>query len=145
MKSLLSVFSKTNPASIQKQNLKKKKRNGALSFGNIHNAGNPLKIERRAHQAQRRKQTHPTQSDPKPIFRRKNSILTGPSELPLRAGDGDGGDGRLEAPAGGVRRRGRCGGEGEERRRGGAAAVLPAAHPRPPAPDPTEDPQPQPP
>uniref|UniRef100_A0A453NQM7 Uncharacterized protein n=1 Tax=Aegilops tauschii subsp. strangulata TaxID=200361 RepID=A0A453NQM7_AEGTS len=53
---------------------------------------------------------------------------------------GDGGDGHLEAPAGRVRRRV---GQGRAWRRRGAAPVLPAAHPRPAAPDPPEDAQPQ--
>ena len=90
-------------------------------------------------------QAKPTSaSGSKPFFERKKNPL--PRTRPTRAGDGDGGDGHLEAHAGGVRRRGRGGREGEERRRGrGAAAVLPAAHPRPAAPDPAEDPQPQPP
>lgn len=84
-------------------------------------------------------------SGSKPFFQRKKNAP--PRTRPTRAGEyGDGGDGHLEAHAGGVRRRGRGGREGEERRRGrGATAVLPAAHPRPAAPDPAEDPQPQPP
>ena len=115
----------------------------------------PHKQSTRETQPSKQANPNPPTSAPRPSSstarRRRNPTRAKPhtqSERLVGGGDGHGGDGHLQAPSRGGRRRG-CGGEGEGRRRrrrwGGAAAVLPAAHPRPAAPDPAEDAQPQPP